>query len=227
MKRRTMLGIGLVVIVLGGLVGYRQFFSVPTAPGVPGSAVEPMAKRPWPPVQRPDLTPSPEVPDQAAILKRQTPPPLILPDTPLPPQSLANRIVIEKKARRLTLFENDRALKTYAIALGRQPEGPKQFEGDNKTPEGRYQIASRKKNSSYHRALRISYPNPNDRAFAASQRRSPGGDIMIHGLPNGWGALGPLHLRRDWTAGCIAVTNEEIEEIWRAAPDGTPIDIRP
>jgi len=84
-----------------------------------------------------------------------------------------------------------------------------------------------KKISDFHRALRISYPGPEDVAFAAKKKRSAGGDIMIHGLPNGMGSLGRLHLLRDWTAGCIAVTNAEIEELWRTVPDGTPIEIRP
>ena len=150
-----------------------------------------------------------------------------LPDHSFPPIGLADWILVEKKARRLTLFRDNKPLKSYDIALGRQPDGPKRFQGDNKTPEGRYRIASLKKNSDFHRALRISYPSPEDAAFAAKQQRSAGGDIMIHGLPNGMGSLGRLHLLRDWTAGCIAVTNAEIEELWRAVPDGTLIEIRP
>ena len=149
------------------------------------------------------------------------------PNRPLPPIGVADWILVEKKARRLTLFRNSKPLKSYDIALGRQPEGPKRFQGDNKTPEGRYRIDSRKKNSDYYRALHISYPNPGDAAYATKQKRSAGGDIMIHGLPKGMGSLGRLHLLRDWTAGCIAVTNTEIEELWRAIPDGTPIEIRP
>lgn len=165
--------------------------------------------------------------DQVVLLET-TPPPMIKVPTPkLPANNITRWILVEKKARRMTLFRDNIPIKTYQIALGRQPEGPKQFKGDNKTPEGRYVIDSRKRNSSYHRALHISYPNPKDAAFAAKQKKSAGGDIMIHGLPNGMGTLGPFHRLRDWTAGCIAVTNAEIEEIWRAVPDGTPVEIRP
>lgn len=172
-------------------------------------------------------TTPPAQPPERPVTPATKPPLLPDLDTPLPPHSVADRILVEKKARRLTLFYQDQPLKSYQIALGRQPEGPKRFEGDNKTPEGRYTIDWRNPNSKFHRSLHISYPNPADQAFAAQKRRSAGGDIMIHGLPNGWGALGPLHLRRDWTAGCIAVTNSEIEEIWRVTPDGVPIEIRP
>lgn len=164
--------------------------------------------------------------DQVATLESKPRSPN-LSERPLPSQSIADWILVEKKARRLTLFNKNQPLKSYDIALGRQPDGPKRFQGDNKTPEGRYKIDSRKKNSSYHRALHISYPSPGDVAFASQQQRSAGGDIMIHGLPNGMGSMGSLHLLRDWTAGCIAVTNAEIEELWRAIPDGTPIEIRP
>ncbi|MFO1423738.1 MAG: L,D-transpeptidase family protein [Candidatus Competibacteraceae bacterium] len=176
-----------------------------------------------------EISPPPADPsDQVALLETPAPPPIAKIPLPTPPaHGIVNRILVEKKARRLTLFRDNKPVKTYAIALGRQPEGHKQFEGDNKTPEGRYVIDSRKMNSSFHRALHISYPSPKDAAFAAGQKKSAGGNIMIHGLPNGMGALGPLHRLRDWTAGCIAVTNAEIEEIWRVVPDGTPIEIRP
>jgi murein L,D-transpeptidase YafK len=150
-----------------------------------------------------------------------------LPDRSLPPIGVADWILVEKKARRLTLFRENKPLKSYDIALGRQPDGPKRVQGDNKTPEGRYKIDFRKRNSDYHRALHISYPSAEDAAIAAKQKRPAGGDIMIHGLPKGMGSLERLHLLRDWTAGCIAVTNAEIEELWRAVPDGTPIEIRP
>lgn len=175
-----------------------------------------------------ETPPSPgNAPDQVALLEPPAPPVAKIPLPTPPAHGIVNRILVEKKARRLTLFRDNKPVKTYAIALGRQPEGPKQFEGDNKTPEGRYVIDSRKVNSSFHRALHISYPSPKDVAFAAKQKKSAGGSIMIHGLPNGMGALGSLHRLRDWTAGCIAVTNTEIEEIWRIVADGTPIEIRP
>lgn len=171
--------------------------------------------------------PADKAPGKTAMLDKNLRPAPRLPESPLSSKYIADRVLVEKQARRLTLFRNNKPLKTYEVALGQQPDGPKRFMGDNKTPEGRYVIDSRKQNSSYHRALHISYPSVRDVAFAAQQGRSPGGSIMIHGLPNGMGALGPLHRLRDWTAGCIAVTNTEIEELWRAIPDGTPIEIRP
>lgn len=100
-------------------------------------------------------------------------------------------------------------------------------EGDGRTPEGVYSIDRRKVKSTFHRALHVSYPNDDDLAQAKARSVSPGGDIMIHGLPNGLGFLGKLHLKGDWTAGCIAVTNPQIEEIWRAVPDGTKVEIVP
>jgi len=200
----------------------------PTGPASPPPPASEPAQVSTPAARAPEPgTPAKPPPDRVAMLDkkpRQLPP---LPGETLSPNNLANRILVEKKARRLTLFRNDKPLKSYEIALGRQPEGPKRFQNDNKTPEGLYQISFRKKNSEYHRALRISYPSPADVAFAAKQHRSAGGDIMIHGLPKGMDWLDSAHRLRDWTAGCIAVTNTEIEEIWRAVPDGTPIEIRP
>ena len=139
----------------------------------------------------------------------------------------ADRIVIEKGARRLTLFSGSRKLKVYRIALGANADGRKQQEGDGRTPEGTYVIDSRNQASAFHRALHISYPNAEDRRRARRLGVSPGGAIMIHGLPKGMGAIGKAHLLRDWTRGCIAVTNEEIEEIWRLVPNGTPVVIKP
>jgi murein L,D-transpeptidase YafK len=145
----------------------------------------------------------------------------------LPRDSLADRIVIDKSDRRLSLYRRNRLLKTYDIALGPNPNGHKEREGDGRTPEGSYVIDSRNRNSAFHRSLHISYPNDRDRRRARRLGVSPGGDIMIHGLPNGMGAIGKAHLLRDWTQGCIAVTNAEIEEIWRVVPDGTRVEIRP
>ena len=139
----------------------------------------------------------------------------------------ADRILIEKSARRLTLFSAGRKLKEYPIALGFSPVGPKQYEGDGRTPEGNYTIDLHKADSAFHRALHISYPDTTDTRRAAEAGMEPGGDIMIHGLPNGFGAVGQAHRLRDWTAGCIAVTDSEIDEIWTLVADGTPIEIRP
>jgi murein L,D-transpeptidase YafK len=139
----------------------------------------------------------------------------------------ADRVVVEKAARRLSLLHGNQVLKTYAVALGGEPRGRKVCQGDNRTPEGTYVIDSRNRGSRYHRSLHVSYPNATDREAARQARCSPGGDIMVHGLPNGYAWLGRSHTLHDWTLGCIAVTNDEIEEIWRLVPNGTLIEIKP
>ena len=145
----------------------------------------------------------------------------------LPDGVRADRIIIDKSRHQLILLEQNRPIKTYAVALGRESSGRKEREGDGKTPEGLYRIDSRKADSAYHLALHISYPNAQDMETAKTRGVSPGGAIMIHGIRNGLGKIGKLHRLTDWTAGCIAVTNREIEEIWRAIPDGSPVEIRP
>jgi len=137
----------------------------------------------------------------------------------------ADRIVINKAKRELLLLRGGTVIRTYLVALGRNPIGAKQRQGDGKTPEGSYTISGRNAQSAYHRSLRISYPNATDREQARTQGAKPGGDIMIHGLPNGMGAVGAAHRQVDWTEGCIAVTNAEIEEIWKLVPDRTPVQI--
>jgi murein L,D-transpeptidase YafK len=139
----------------------------------------------------------------------------------------ADKILIEKKERRLTLISKGKVLKTYKIALGGNPIGPKERQGDHKTPEGTYVIDSRKKDSRYHLSLHISYPNDKDRKRAKELGVSPGGDIMIHGIKSGFSEVGDLHIEVDWTKGCIAVTDEEIEEIEKLVPNGTIVEIRP
>lgn len=146
---------------------------------------------------------------------------------PLPRNTVADRVLVEKEARRLTLLRSGTSLKTYRVALGRAPVGPKEQEGDQRTPEGIFSIDFHKEDSDYHRALHVSYPEQRDITRAAAAGVPPGCDIMIHGIRNGMGWIGAFHRRTDWTAGCIAVTDFEIEEIWRAVPDGTPIEIRP
>jgi murein L,D-transpeptidase YafK len=146
---------------------------------------------------------------------------------PLPLGARADQIVIEKAARRLTLYSGGRALKSYHVALGRNPKGLKLRQGDNRTPEGIYSVDGHNPNSRYHRSLHVSYPNAHDRSRAKAAGVSPGGDIMIHGIQNGLGWLGRFHRVIDWTRGCIAVTNEEIEEISRVVPDGATVEIRP
>ena len=145
----------------------------------------------------------------------------------LPPGISADRIIVIKSKRTLTLLKNDHILKTYTISLGGQPVGPKTREGDHKTPEGDYVIDTRNVKSKFHLALHVSYPNAADIARAGKQRVPPGGAIMIHGLPKGYDWVRSASKVGDWTDGCIAVTNREIEEIWRAVPNGTPIEIRP
>jgi tetratricopeptide (TPR) repeat protein len=139
----------------------------------------------------------------------------------------ADKILIEKKERRLALISKDKVLKTYKIALGGDPNGPKERQGDNKTPEGTYVIDSRNRDSRYHLSLHISYPNEKDKKRARELGVSPGGNIMIHGIKNGFSWVGGSHAEIDWTKGCIAVTDEEIEEIDRLAPNGTIVEIRP
>lgn len=134
-------------------------------------------------------------------------------------------VQVQKANRKMYLLHHDKVLKAYDIRLGGNPIGHKQFEGDQKTPEGVYFISHRNPNSTYHLSLGISYPNEADRAYAKSQSKSPGGDIFIHGAP-------PKRIRdkvknTDWTAGCIAVSDKEIEVIYSMIRPGTPIYIYP
>lgn len=144
---------------------------------------------------------------------------------PLPPITEAvDQVLVSKSARTLTLYGNGKALRTYrGIQLGDAPSGHKRFQGDEKTPEGRYVIDYRNPASRYHLSLHISYPNAQDRAYAQARGRNPGGDIFIHGQPNGF----PARVPGDWTDGCIALSNNEMEEMWEAVPNGTVIDIYP
>ena len=143
------------------------------------------------------------------------------------PAEKADSILILKKDHLLELFRGGRVIRSYKVALGRGGLAPKQREGDALTPEGHYLIDSRNATSHYHRALHISYPNAEDRKRATQQGAAPGGAVMIHGLPNGMEWIGAGHRLYDWTLGCIAVTDAEIDEIWKLVPDGTPVEIRP
>jgi murein L,D-transpeptidase YafK len=145
----------------------------------------------------------------------------------LPAGTVVDRIVVDKSDRRLSLYRGNHLLKTYQIALGPNAVGPKEREGDGRTPEGVYIIDAKKRDSAFHRALHVSYPNATDITRARARHVSPGGAIFVHGLPNGSGAIGKAHVLRDWTAGCIALTNEEIEELWRVVPTGTRLEIKP
>jgi murein L,D-transpeptidase YafK len=144
---------------------------------------------------------------------------------PLPTGTEVDRLLVDKSERVLIGYANGREVVRYTnIRFGDAPIGHKHFEGDERTPEGDYRISGRNPKSRYHLSLRISYPNAADRAYAAARGRSPGGDIFIHGQPNG--RPGPP-IARDWTDGCIALSNAEIRQLWDVVSDGTPITIRP
>jgi len=143
--------------------------------------------------------------------------------------SRVDSVVVRKGDRRMDLIKDGAVYRSYRIALGDQPQGHKMEEGDERTPEGEYFIDLRNPNSGYYKSIRISYPNARDRAFARALGVQPGGWVMIHGRPN-WltsPAVAREYDGRDWTNGCIAVTNEEMDEIWRLVPVGTPIKILP
>jgi len=139
----------------------------------------------------------------------------------------ADRIVVYKARRTMELYHNGHVIKTYKIALGPHSVGPKTRQGDHRTPEGRYRIDARNAHSKFHLSLHISYPDPADRERARKLGVSPGGDIMIHGVPDRFAYLGSLQANYDWTDGCIAVSNSEIEEIWKLVPIGTEVEINP
>jgi murein L,D-transpeptidase YafK len=132
-----------------------------------------------------------------------------------------------KGPRRLLLLQGSRVLRDYEIALGRNPTGPKHNHGDGRTPEGRYELDWRIEDSRYHRAMHISYPNEGDLDFARRAGLSAGDGVMIHGLPDRASWVGDVQSSYDWTNGCIAVSDDEMDEIWELVDDGTPIEIRP
>lgn len=139
----------------------------------------------------------------------------------------ADGIVVAKADRTMTLMRDGKSFKTYKVALSRESVGPKEREGDHRVPEGKYTIDSKNPQSRFHLALHISYPNATDRERARKLGVKPGGNIEIHGLGSTYGWIGGLQRQIDWTDGCIAVTNSEIEEIWNMVPVGTPLEIRP
>ena len=138
-----------------------------------------------------------------------------------------DRIMVEKSKRTLTLMDGARIVKTYKVALGGHPEGAKDRQGDHKTPEGIYHVDAKNPASQFHKALHISYPNPEDRERARKMGVDSGGDVEIHGLGSKWGWVGARHRLTDWTDGCIAVTNEEIDEIFPLIKVGTAVEIDP
>jgi murein L,D-transpeptidase YafK len=139
----------------------------------------------------------------------------------------ADKILVLKGERQLFLVRDGTVMRSYLIALGSEPQGPKVMEGDGKTPEGLYVIDGRNPDSAFYRSLHISYPNDQDIARADALGVPPGDKIVIHGLPMYYGLLGKRHAASDWTDGCIAVSNSEMDEIWYLVDDGTPIEIRP
>jgi murein L,D-transpeptidase YafK len=142
------------------------------------------------------------------------------------PQQKVDRVLILKSEHKLLLLNGTTVVRTYAVAVGRGGLEPKRQQGDHKTPEGLYRVDHRNSNSRFYRALHLSYPNEADLERAKQLGVSPGGDIMVHGIKNGLGWIGGLHRLIDWTDGCIAVTDAEIDEIWSLVADGTPVEIR-
>ena len=141
------------------------------------------------------------------------------------PPLLADTIWIQKGERKLHLISNNKVLRTFPISLGQNPRGHKQREGDSRTPEGLYTIASRRHTSDYYRALEISYPGEIDLQLAAARGVPPGGQIMIHGQPND--PLKKVALKKDWTQGCIALADRHMHVVWKATPPGTRVVIEP
>ena len=148
------------------------------------------------------------------------------PEVPVDTRYPVTEVVILKAERELILYSGDKPLKVFKVALGGNPVGQKEQEGDGKTPEGEYVISGRNPKSQFHLSLHISYPNADQVARAKQKGTNPGGDIMIHGIRKGLGWVGRGHEFVDWTTGCVAVTNEEIEEIYRSVPDGTKVIIK-
>lgn len=211
-------------------------------------AVSACAQRPVVVASPPAPPPAPALSEQTAALPTQAfadtvravrhdiaPPPALpsfrraslTPPDAAPTESLVDRIVVHKMARRMELIRDGKPIRTYHVDLGWQTLGHKQYEGDGRTPEGVYWIEGRNAQSQFHRALKISYPNEEDRARARARGESPGGMIMIHGQPNNPASYARAQKKRDWTEGCIAVSNDEVDEIWAMVADGTTIELLP
>lgn len=192
----------------------------------PADSARSVSRRPAPVPSAPSapvvLTPAP-APSPERVLPVPAPDPIV---TPSRSAFVADSMVVEKAAHRLTLYYRGAPVHTYLVALG-DPVGDKERMGDRRTPVGVFHIDYRNPQSRFHLALHISYPDARHAELARSHGVAAGGDLMVHGLPNGQGDVGLDHRLDDWTNGCIAVTDEEIEEIWRAVPIGTPIEIKP
>lgn len=149
------------------------------------------------------------------------------PGTRLPKGKTIDKLIVHKSERKMEAYSGNELLKTYDIALGKNPVGHKEYEGDTKTPEGIYIINARNPNSGYHKNLGVSYPSEADKVHAVKLGKSPGGDIKIHGLKNGRGYIGKFHRMKNWTNGCIAVTNDEVDELYAAVEKDAVIEIYP
>ncbi len=162
-----------------------------------------------------------------SITRSGTPTVKTTPVTGVRSHIIADSIVVEKEKRTLTLYQTGIAVRTYRIALGGQPVGDKVKRGDGRTPEGLYRVDYKNDQSKYHLSLHISYPDAAHLQQAKKMGVSPGGDIMVHGLPPVYKSVGAAQADVDWTEGCIAVTDAEIDEIFTAVPKGAPIQIKP
>ena len=143
------------------------------------------------------------------------------------PAETVDRLVVYKSQHKLVLLSREKEVRSYKVALGTEPVGPKTRQGDHRTPEGSYILDAQNPASHFYKAFHISYPNSKDTANARKLGVSPGGDIMLHGLAKEYAWVGKSHVLHDWTDGCIAVTNEEMDELWKWVRVGTPIDIKP
>ncbi len=139
----------------------------------------------------------------------------------------ADQVIVSKSAARLYLQANGKTFATFKVAFGAMPQGHKQRQGDERTPEGQYTLDAKNAQSAYYKSIHISYPNTEDRMRAKQQNLDVGGDIMIHGQRNGWGWLAPITQWFNWTDGCIALSNRDMDAVWRAVNVGTAITIRP
>ena len=213
-----------LVALVGGLAVIWRFEPAPVTPGASTST------RPTDPEPGPEPGPGwhwPRLPEirlpEIRLPDFSLPRPPARPETPI--ASSVDRILVEKSARRMTVWQKDGPPKTFRIALGFSPDGDKSREGDGRTPEGIFRIDRLNRQSKYHLSLGIDYPQRQHREAARKAGHSPGGDIMIHGQPNQ--VPDGYKVKGDWTAGCIAITNPEIEEIFAHAAIGTKVEIRP
>lgn len=136
-------------------------------------------------------------------------------------------VLVIKHENKLQLRAGDKLIQEFHVVFGKQPEGHKRQEGDKKTPEGRYVLDYKKADSAFYKAIHISYPNAEDRSQAKAQGVNPGGQVMIHGQKNGWGWLSFINQRFNWTNGCIALSNADMQQVWDKVAPGTVIEIKP